>query len=93
MMHAEPAIKGAAPSKEALRRQVRRFLDEEPEDDDNLMDFGLTSIDVMKLVTEWKAADIEIDFIALARRPTIDGMWQLLQQKIAANAGPTVRSA
>ncbi|WP_170976349.1 phosphopantetheine-binding protein [Rhizobium sp. FKL33] len=86
MMHAATAIKGAALSKEALRLQVRRFLDEDPADDDNLLDFGLTSIDVMKLVTEWKQADIEIDFIALARGPTIDGMWHLLQQRIAANA-------
>lgn len=83
-LQAEPAVAGI--SKQALRQQIMRFLDEEAEDDDNLMDFGLTSIDVMKLVAEWKKADIEIDFMELARRPTIDGMWQLLQREHGPDA-------
>ncbi len=76
----------ASLSKEMLRQQVMRFLDDEPADDDNLMDFGLNSIAAMQLVAEWKQADIEVNFVELARRPTIDGMWELLRQKSSATA-------
>ena len=68
---------------ESLRTQVGRFLDEEPQDDDNLMDFGLTSIAVMQLVWEWKEAGIAVSFTELATEPTLSGMWRLLQAKAA----------
>lgn len=68
---------------EALRTQVGRFLDEEPQDDDNLMDFGLTSIAVMQLVSEWKEAGIAVSFTELATEPTLSRMWKLLQAKAA----------
>jgi len=86
MLSERAMLKDSPLSKEALRLQVRRFLDEDAEDGDNLMDFGLTSIGVMKLVTEWKEANIEIDFVELAKRPTIDGMWDLLRQKAGMGA-------
>lgn len=68
-------------SKEALKQQVLRFLDAEPDSDDNLMDFGLNSIAAMQLVAEWKALDIEVSFTEFARTPTINGLWNLLQHK------------
>lgn len=68
---------------ETLRTQVGRFLDEEPQDDDNLMDFGLTSIAVMQLVSEWKEAGVAVSFTELATEPTLSGMWKLLQAKAA----------
>lgn len=72
----------AAPlSKDALRAQLRRFLDEEPADDDNLMDFGLNSIAAMQLVSEWKAAHVEVSFVELARCATLDALWDLLKSK------------
>ena len=77
----------AAPlSKDALRAQLRRFLDEEPADDDNLMDFGLNSIAAMQLVSEWKAARVEVSFVELARCPTLDALWDLLKSKSAGAA-------
>ena len=72
------------PSKDALRAQLRPFLEEEPGDADNLMDFGLTSIDAMQLVTEWQKAAIPVTFMDLAREPTIDGLWALFQRSAAA---------
>lgn len=73
----------AAP--EALRRQVLRFLEDldpedAPEDDDNLMDFGLTSIGLMRLVAEWRAAGYEASFVAAARRPSLAGFRALLAE-------------
>ena len=88
MLSHDPATH-AALSKEMLRQQVRRFLDDEPADDDNLMDFGLNSIAAMQLVAEWKRADIEVNFVELARHPTIDGMWELLRQKSSATVPVT----
>ncbi|QRG05731.1 hypothetical protein EZH22_22225 [Xanthobacter dioxanivorans] len=81
-MNPQPCPPAAAPlSKETLRAQVRRFLDEDPADDDNLMDFGLNSIAAMQLVAEWKAARLEVSFIELASRPTIDALWDLLKRR------------
>lgn len=71
---------------ETLREQLNRFLDEQPEDDDNLMDFGLTSIAVMQLVSEWKEVGVAVSFAELATEPTLSGMWKLLQSK-SANYG------
>lgn len=71
-------------SKADLRAQLRPFLDEEPGDGDNLMDYGLTSIAAMQLVAQWKTAAIPVTFMDLAREPTIDGLWALLQRSAAA---------
>ncbi|PWC38159.1 isochorismatase family protein [Azospirillum sp. TSO22-1] len=73
-------------SKEGLRRTLLASLDDEPGDDDVLMDFGLDSIVVMQLVDRWKAAGIDIGFADLAVRPTINGWWALVQSKLAAAA-------
>lgn len=86
-MSQQPCPPPAVPlSKETLRAQVRRFLDEDPADDDNLMDFGLNSIAAMQLVAEWKAARMEVSFVELARRPTIDALWDLLKRQSAGAA-------
>lgn len=68
-------------SKAALRAQVLRFLDEEPGDEDNLMDFGLNSIAAMQLVAEWKAAALDVNFVELARCPTLATLWALIETK------------
>ncbi|QLH63854.1 isochorismatase family protein [Serratia symbiotica] len=64
-------------SKEALRQQILPLLDEDSEDmgnDENLIDYGLDSVRIMELAARWR----DIDFIALARNPTIDSWWALL---------------
>lgn len=73
-------------SKEGLRRAVLASLDEQPGDDDNLLDYGLDSIAVMQIVDRWKAAGIEIGFAELVVHPTINGWWGLVQPKLAAAA-------
>jgi bifunctional isochorismate lyase/aryl carrier protein len=68
-------------SKEALRRQILPLLDEDSEDmgnDENLIDYGLDSVRIMELATRWRKIRSDIDFIALARNPTIDSWWALL---------------
>ncbi len=74
-------------TKDLLRAQVRRFLDDDPADDDNLVDLGLTSIAAMQLVTAWKAHRIDVSFLELARCATFDALWACLKDK-ASGASP-----
>ncbi|MFI8416738.1 isochorismatase family protein [Serratia sp. NPDC078593] len=68
-------------SKDALRQQIMPLLDEDSEEmgnDENLIDYGLDSVRIMELATRWRKIRADIDFIALAKSPTIDSWWALL---------------
>jgi bifunctional isochorismate lyase/aryl carrier protein len=59
------------------------LLDEDSEDignDENLIDYSLDSVRIMELATRWRKIREDIDFIALAKSPTIDSWWALLSQ-------------
>ncbi|MFU0759421.1 Enterobactin synthase component B [Serratia marcescens] len=71
---------------DALRQQILPLLDEDSEDmgnDENLNDYGLDSVRIMELATRWRKIRSDIDFIALARNPTIDSWWALLSEEKA----------
>lgn len=68
---------------DALRQQIIPLLDEDSEDignDENLIDYGLDSVRIMELATRWRKIREDIDFIALAKSPTIDSWWSLLSK-------------
>ncbi|MGC6389569.1 isochorismatase family protein [Ewingella sp. S1.OA.A_B6] len=68
-------------SKAALRALILPFLDDDSHDiadDENLIDYGLDSVRIMALATRWRKIRADIDFVALAKTPTIDGWWALL---------------
>ena len=71
-------------SKEALRALVLPLLDEsdEPLDDDNLIDYGLDSVRMMALAARWRKAHGDIDFVMLAKNPSIDAWWALLSREV-----------
>ncbi|MEX9786423.1 isochorismatase family protein [Providencia manganoxydans] len=71
-------------SKEALRTQVLSLLDDSdfPLDDENLIDYGLDSIQIMSLASNWRKTYQHIDFISLAKEPSINAWWSLLSQKM-----------
>ncbi|WP_432701070.1 isochorismatase family protein [Kluyvera cryocrescens] len=71
-------------SKEALRALVLPLLDEsdEPFDDDNLIDYGLDSVRMMALAARWRKAHGDIDFVMLAKKPSIDAWWALLSREV-----------
>lgn len=48
--------------------------------DDNLLDYGLDSVQVMELLATWKSAGLNLRFEQLARRTTLRAWWELLQQ-------------
>lgn len=68
----------------ALRQQIIPLLDEDSEEignDENLIDYGLDSVRIMELATRWRKIREDIDFIALAKSPTIDSWWALLSER------------
>ncbi|KIU34209.1 isochorismatase family protein [Atlantibacter hermannii] len=67
-------------SKAQLRALILPLLDEtdEPEDDENLIDYGLDSVRMMALASRWRQVHPDIDFVMLAKKPTIDAWWALL---------------
>ncbi|MBK4714694.1 MULTISPECIES: isochorismatase [Tenebrionibacter/Tenebrionicola group] len=73
----------APQSKAQLRALVLAQLDEEdvPEDDENLIDYGLDSVRMMALAARWRKALNDIDFVMLAKEPTIDAWWALLSRR------------
>ena len=73
-------------SKEQLRAVVLPLLDEESDDlldSENLVDYGLDSVRMMALAARWRQVHSDIDFIALAKNPSIDGWWALLSRESA----------
>ncbi len=70
-------------SKEQLRALILPLLDEsdEPEDDENLIDYGLDSVRMMALAARWRKVHGDIDFVMLAKEPTLDAWWTLLSRE------------
>lgn len=72
---------------ETMRADIARIIHEDPEEiglDDNLMDLGLDSMRAMNLILAWSEAGVELDFTALAERPTLAGWWALAE-RVQAN--------
>ncbi|ECV7389731.1 isochorismatase, partial [Salmonella enterica subsp. enterica serovar Tennessee] len=71
-------------SKAALRALILPLLDEtdEPLDDENLIDYGLDSVRMMGLAARWRKVYGDIDFVMLAKNPTIDAWWALLSRGV-----------
>ncbi|MDH1317557.1 isochorismatase [Enterobacter bugandensis] len=71
-------------TKAALRELVLPLLDEsdEPMDDENLIDYGLDSVRMMALAARWRKVHGDIDFVMLAKNPTLDAWWALLSREV-----------
>lgn len=71
-------------SKAALRAVILPLLDESdaPLDDENLIDYGLDSVRMMALAARWRKVYGDIDFVMLAKNPTIDAWWALLSREV-----------
>ncbi|WP_449551186.1 isochorismatase family protein [Lelliottia amnigena] len=71
-------------SKEALRAVILPLLDEsdEPMDDENLIDYGLDSVRMMALAARWRKVHGDIDFVMLAKNPTLNAWWALLSREV-----------
>ncbi|HAQ27318.1 MAG TPA: isochorismatase [Pseudomonas sp.] len=68
-------------TRESLQARLLSMLDEmdEPFDpDENLLDYGLDSIQIMTLLSEWREQGLELSFTDLAQTPTLNGWWSLI---------------
>jgi bifunctional isochorismate lyase/aryl carrier protein len=68
-----------------LRARLAPALDEQGYGaDENLMDYGLDSLEVMNLVAELDQRGIKVSFEELAGTPTLNAWWALVERKQAA---------
>ena len=67
-----------------MTEELLPLLDEsdEPMDDENLIDYGLDSVRMMALAARWRKVHGDIDFVVLAKKPTIDAWWALLSREV-----------
>lgn len=72
-------------SKNSLRAQIMPLIEDadELDDDDNLMDFGLDSVAVMRLMSTWQKQGIDVTFVDLAKSPSINGFWHIVSKATA----------
>ena len=69
-----------------LEQLLRGYIDDSEGafgGDDNLMDFGLDSVQVMSLVAECEKHGVSVSFEELAVHPTLNAWWELLAHKLA----------
>jgi bifunctional isochorismate lyase/aryl carrier protein len=74
-------------TRESLRAQVLARLpaemqQEQPTEDDNLLDYGLDSLAVMGLVEAWRQQGLVVELAELARNPTLAHWWALLSRQL-----------
>ncbi|ATM86592.1 MULTISPECIES: isochorismatase family protein [Yersinia] len=73
-------------SKDELKQQLLTLVDESAEDFDeneNLINYGLSSVHIMTLATQWRQQGIELNFVDLAKNPSLNNWWKLLEQQLA----------
>lgn len=72
----------------ALKQQVFSVLDDDDvaefDPDEELINFGLDSIQIMNFVTQWREQGVEVSFAELAQAGSLNGWWALINQRQTA---------
>ncbi|MEC9471280.1 MAG: phosphopantetheine-binding protein, partial [Pseudomonadota bacterium] len=77
------AARKSEPMRDWLHSRVLELIEDDADLDpeENLIFYGLDSIQVMKLASELKERGIVVGFDELARVPTLNGWWALIESK------------
>ncbi len=70
-----------------LLGQVANYLqtsEQSIDANENLMDYGLDSIQVMGLIAQWEKLGVKVRFEELAEQPSLNAWWKLIEQKKVA---------
>lgn len=67
-----------------IKEQVKQKLPvpKDFEDSDNLLEFGLSSLMIMRLVNQWRKQGIKVPFGCLMEHPTFGEWWNLIQRSM-----------
>lgn len=87
VMTTEDLIEQLNPTKqwsiEQLRQEIIPLLDDADDtidDNENLLDYGLNSVQIMSLISRWNHAGYKVDFVDMVKEPTLARWLHLLQQ-------------
>ncbi|MGR5447157.1 isochorismatase family protein [Vibrio jasicida] len=72
-------------SQQHLTQQLAALLEvpvDEMTPEDSLLDFGLDSVRMMSLVGDWQQAGLDVSFMELATKPSVQDWWQLIEKKL-----------
>lgn len=72
-------------SQQHLTQQLAALLEvpvDEMTPDDSLLDFGLDSVRMMSLVGDWQQAGLDVSFMELAAKASLQDWWQLIEKKL-----------
>ncbi|MGD9544284.1 MAG: isochorismatase family protein [Methylocystis sp.] len=75
-------------TREDIKKQLLSALEVEEAEfdaDENLIDYGLDSVQVMMLVTEWRRRGVDVGFEELAKNPTLNGWWEIIDRRLSAD--------
>ena len=79
---AEASVNMSPSNYEEVRMQVKTMLSVpvEFDDDDNLIELGLDSLKIMRMVNKWRRAGSMVTFADLIEAPRLRDWWSLLQK-------------
>lgn len=65
-----------------IKKQIKEKLSKpiDFEDTENLLELGLSSLVIMRLVNQWRKQGIKVSFGSLMEHPTFQGWWELIQK-------------
>ena len=52
-------------------------------DSENLLELGLSSLTIMRLVNQWRKQGVKVSFGSLMENPTLEGWWALIQRSMS----------